>query len=163
LEGAGYPAAGSGQASWYHAGAGVCADALQASVGVGWPPDGVLDRAWAGRAGDGKAGASSPQVRRHVGYRTANLRLSRHLPERRIGGRIAKLAAALVAMHDFAADEPGIAERAGRVLDVATCERRADRAGGDALAVARDRRHDVDREVVPRACGGEQVGRAGTV
>ena len=49
--------------------------------------------------------------------------------EPKVGGRIAELAAALVAVHDLAADEPGIAKRAGRLLDVAGRECRADRAG----------------------------------
>src|SRR5262249_33295238 len=83
--------------------------------------------------------------------------------EPQIGGRIAKLAAALVAVHDLAADEPGITERVRRFLDLAGRERRADRAGRDALAAARDRRHDVDREMASRALGGEQRRRAGAV
>src|SRR5262249_52584679 len=80
-----------------------------------------------------------------------------------IGGRIAELAAALVAMHNLAADEPRIAERARRLLDMARREPPADRPGGDAPAAARDRRHDVHCEVAPRALRREQIRRAGAV
>jgi hypothetical protein len=49
--------------------------------------------------------------------------------EPQVGGRIAELAAALVAVHDLAADEPGIAQQVGRLPDVPRRQRPADRTG----------------------------------
>ena len=49
--------------------------------------------------------------------------------EPQIGGGIAELAPALVAVHDFAGNEPRKAEHLGGVGDVAVGQRGADRAG----------------------------------
>jgi len=65
-------------------------------------------------------------------------------------------------MHDRAADEPGIAERAGRLLDVAGRERRADRPEEMRSPRSRPPTRCPPRNVAARL-DGEQVRRAGAV
>src|ERR1700681_3932456 len=53
------------------------------------------------------------------------------LVEADIGGGIAEIAAAFLAMDHFAGNEPGATEHGGGVLDLALRQRHPDRAGGN--------------------------------
>ena len=64
--------------------------------------------------------------------------------EPQIGGGIAELAAALVAVQHFTGHEPGIAEQLVGIGDVASSERRADRPGAHRPPRVLVARHHVD-------------------
>ena len=80
--------------------------------------------------------------------------------EPQVGGGIAELASALVAVHDLAADEPGIAEQIVRLADVALGERRTNGPRAHGAPVVLERGHDVDGEAAPGAGRDQIVGRA---
>jgi hypothetical protein len=79
--------------------------------------------------------------------------------ETQIGGGIAELAPALVAVHDLGADEPGIAEKLVGLRHPAGGERRADRAGAHRPSRVFEPRHDVDRKAALCALRREVIGR----
>ena len=80
--------------------------------------------------------------------------------EPQVGGRIAELAAALVAVHHLAGHEPGRAEQLAGLDHLAGGERGADRAGRDRPSFVLERRHDIDREAMRRALLPQEVRRA---
>lgn len=71
--------------------------------------------------------------------------------ELEVGGREAQFATALLAMHDFARNEPGMAEQFGRLHHAARFQRGADGAGGNRPPFVFQRRYDVDRKAEPLA------------
>src|SRR5262249_51689890 len=81
--------------------------------------------------------------------------------EPQVCGRVAEGAAALVAVHDFAAHEPRITERFGRFLDVARGQSFADRPRRALAAALAQDRYDIDSKAIFRALGGEEFRRAG--
>ncbi len=80
---------------------------------------------------------------------------------RRLAVGIAEFAPAFVAVHDFAADEPGKAEQFGGLHHAVRW--RAPRGSAPERTgrpSSSNTRHDVDREAVPCALGGEEIRRA---
>ena len=82
------------------------------------------------------------------------------LVEPDIGGGIAEIAAALLAMDHLAGNEPGTAEHRGGVLDLALRERHPDRAGGDRPLVDIDMGLHVDLDAEPGRFADQQARRA---
>ena len=78
--------------------------------------------------------------------------------ELQIGGREAEFAAALVAVDDFARDEPRIAQKRRGLVEVAFAERFANRAGRDCLPAILQRRHHIDGKAVFFAFGRKENG-----
>ena len=76
-----------------------------------------------------------------------------------VGGGIAELAAALLAMDDDAAHEPGPAEQRGGARDVATPERLAHQRRGDRLLPDGEGRHHDHGHALGRAMGLQHFGR----
>ena len=79
--------------------------------------------------------------------------------EPQIGGGVAELPPALVAMDHLGADEPGIAEKLIRLADLTGGKRRADRAGANRPSLVFEPRHDIDRESELRTLRREIFGR----
>src|SRR5262245_7913483 len=79
--------------------------------------------------------------------------------EAQIGGGIAEVPPALVAVHHLGADEPGIAEELVGFRHPAGGERRADRAGPHRPSRIFEPRHDVDRKAELGALRREIIGR----
>ena len=77
-----------------------------------------------------------------------------------IGGGIAEIAAALLAMDHFAGHEPGAAEHGGGIRDLSLRQRHADGAGGDRPLVDIDMRLHVDLDAEPRRLGDQEARRA---
>ena len=82
------------------------------------------------------------------------------LVEADIGGGIAEVAAALLAMDHLAGDEPGAAQHRGGVLDLALRQRHADRAGGDRPLLDVDMGLHVDLDAEPGRFADQQARRA---
>ncbi len=82
------------------------------------------------------------------------------LVEADIGGGIAELTAALLAMDHLAGHEPGTAEHGGGVLDLPFRQGHADRAGGDRPLRDIDMGLNVDLDAEPRRLIDEQAWRA---
>src|SRR5205823_4058043 len=84
------------------------------------------------------------------------------LVEADIGGGVAEIAAALLAMDHLAADEPRPAQHGGGLVDLALRQRHADRTGGHRPLLDIDMGLDVDLDAEPRALADQQARRAGT-
>ncbi len=71
------------------------------------------------------------------------------LVEADIGGGVAEIAAAFLAMDDLASRKPGATEHGGGVVDLAFRERHADGAGGHRSLVDIDMRLHIDLDAEP--------------
>ena len=84
------------------------------------------------------------------------------LVEADIGGGVAEIAAALLAMDHLAADEPRPAQHGGGFVDLALRQRHADRAGGHRPLFDIDMGLDVDLDAEPRPLTDQEAWRAST-
>ena len=82
------------------------------------------------------------------------------LVEADIGGGIAEIAAAFLAMDHLAGNEPGAAEHRGGVVDLPFRQRHADRAGGDRPFVDIDMGLDIDLDAEPGRLADQKARRA---
>src|SRR3954452_8403676 len=77
-----------------------------------------------------------------------------------IGGGVAEIAAAFLAMDHFTGDEPGTAQHRGSVLDLPLGERHADCTGGNWPLVDIDVRLHIDLDAEPGRLIDQQARRA---
>ena len=82
------------------------------------------------------------------------------LVEADIGGGVAEVAAAFLAMDHLAGDEPGAAQHGGGIRDLSLRQRHADRAGGDRPFVDIDMGLHIDLDAKPGRFADQKARRA---